>query len=418
MKRIILAAFLLANSKPLTFWKAIGSGNPPHISSMAMTGPQKGYIAQGQGQLYRVYSIDWTANTPVTSAAKIIDVGTNTNLGTYYPRIQSDSGFNIVAAVKTIIRFSALPSGGNDFEEYSVPKTGEYAYPFWVAQTNYMFVSARSYTNPIEEKVYRLHSDRITDVETFNTGTNSRAYGVLYGTNFLLVSMEGTSQRYLYDYTTGYESGSNTHVQTHTKKGAHTQHEIGFFSPEDGKDVYVVALEGTKKIFTVKNDGTDLLDRDLATVLNSQITFPQWIKDTDLCVVPSWGENFAIFNFMDTSNPAPVGYSIDSVGKYTYSVGVWKDYKVISLSTINNDKTYMYKTLAETPCADLCATCDGFYRKKCLTCVAHSTRSGDTCSCDFGYYSNNISPTRKECLACSNLCGTCSGSSTTQCLTC
>ena len=417
MKRIILAVILLASTtKSLTYWKEIGNGSPAVIS-MTLSGPNEGYVVQGAGSNYGVYQMDWGSGSSITTSMKSISYGVSLSLVT---GVQSDSGFNVLASSNSILRFNAQPGAGTDFEEYSVPKTGAlYASPFWAAQTNYMFVSAKSFSNAADLKLYRLHSDRVTDIKIFSTGANSRSYGVLYGTSWLVVSLSGTGRRNLYDYTNGYEGGTNTVVQSHSRQAL--LDEVGFISPEDGRGVYVVAIDDwqtVQKIFTVKNDGTDLLHHDLSATFTYEIMFPKWIKDTDLCVVPSWGEDFAIVNFMDTNKPAPTYYTVQGSGSDIWQPQVWKYYKVLLISSSGNDRSYVYKALAEMPCADLCGTCDGIFRKKCLTCVPHSTKSGTICSCDDGYFSKNISPYREECLACSPLCGTCSGGATTQCLVC
>ena len=71
------------------------------------------------------------------------------------------------------------------------------------------------------------------------------------------------------------------------------------------------------------------------------------------------------------------------------------------------------------PCSGLCGSCDGIFRKKCLSCQPNSSpAAGDTCSCDTGFYEAKKSYTVKECLLCSPFCGTCSGGLTTECGTC
>ena len=325
MKRIIFIAILLAISKSATFWKEVGAGSPT-VFSMTLSGPNEGYIVQGAGSVFSVYQMDWTTDTGITSSVKDIDVGTNANI-VPQDRCQSDSRFNIVVSSNTIFRFNAQQGGGIDFEEYPVPKGYFYAYPFWAAQTNYMFVSSRYFPNAVNKKVYRLHSDKITDVKVFSTGTNTRSYGVLYGTGWLLVSHQSSNLRKLYDYTNGYDGGTNNVIQSHTKLV--TQDEIGFFSPQDGRGYYVVCgYHGSRTIFTVKNDGSNRLSHHLPT-LGTEVHNPQWIPDTDLCVVSSWGTNFAIVNFMDTNKPAPTLYTLPNGGSFIYQPQVWKSYKAI-----------------------------------------------------------------------------------------
>ena len=417
MKRIILVSLLVVISTSLTLWKEVGSGSPPVLSA-ALTGPNQGLIVQGDTSIFRVHRMDWVDDTnPITNSVKSIDVGANSNMVTTC-RVQSDSGYNSVVTCKNIFRFSTEPSAPNDFEEYPVPNGFKYSYPFWTAQTNYMFVSAREAVSTGDKKLYRLHTDRVTDIKVFNTGTNTQSFGILYGTNWLVVSIKDSTERRLYDYTNGYIGGSNTAVQTHPKQSTYT--EIGFMSPEDGRGYYVVGIyewKGQRKIYTVKNDGTDLLNHDLSSI-DKAVMFTKWIHDTDLCVVSSWGVNFAIVNFMDTTKPAPTFYTLPSGAKKIYQAQIWKDYRAITLPAEISARSYVYKALTEMPCSELCVTCEGIYRKKCLSCSLHSTQSGDVCNCDPGYYASDASPTKKECLACSTLCGRCSGGSATNCLTC
>ena len=418
MKRIILITILLASTKGATFWKEVASGSPP-VASMTLSGPNQEYIVQRHTHIFRVYQMDWVDNSnPITTSVKDIDLGAgDSNLA--MPRVQSDGGFNIVTASMTIYRFSSQPGIGNDFEEYPVPKTKEYAYPFWLQQTNYMFVAARSFINAGDLKAYRLHSDRVTDIKVYNIGTNTRCSGVLYGTNWFVVSVPSSGQRKVFDYTNGYEGGTNNVVGTQSRQS--TYDELGMFSPEDGRGYFVVGGSSGTRIYTVKDDGTDLLNHHLSS-LGSVGTFvmsPKWIKGTDLTLVATWGAKFAIANFMDTNKPTPSYYTIQGGGSDTYQPQVWNDYKAIILSAQSTDKSYVYKAISETICSELCATCEGVFRKKCLTCSdPNSSKSGDVCSCNFGYYSSNISPTKKQCLACSLFCGTCSGNGATQCLTC
>ena len=414
-KIILTTTILLAGSKSVTYWKEVGTGSPP-IASLTLSGPNQEYIVQGDKLTYSVYQTNWEDNNnPISSVAKTVNIPPNSNI-LAESKVQADSGYNVVVSSQTIFRFHSQPGAFEGYEEYNVPKGKGYAYPYWAQQTNYMFVSARAFTNTREMRVYRLHSDRVSDIKVYNTGANSRSYGVLHGTNWLVVSIAGSTQRKLFDYTSGYEGGSNTAVQTQSR--ADTV-ELGFVSPEDGRGYFVVATHDFRKtIYTVKNDGTDLLNHQL-TSIDTDSLFPKWIKDSDFCVVPSWGTNFAVVNFMDTNKPPPTYYTLQNGGKYIYQPQVWNDYKAIVLSSMHTDISYVYKALTEMPCSDLCATCDGVFRSKCLTCRdPHSSKSGNVCSCNTGYYASNISPTKKECLACSPLCGTCSGNGSTQCNTC
>ena len=410
MKRIIIGLIAINLAKSVSLWIEIGDDSYP-VASLTISGPNEEYLVQCQTFKQRVYSINWQDGQ--ATLVKSVDLAANANIvpGT---RIQSDSGINVIAATKTIFRFSSQPGVGNDFEEYSVPNGKTYSYPVWVAQTNYMLLSSRTFATPETKKLYRFHTDKVTDMKVFNTGENSRTYGLLFGTGWLIVSLDGTNQRKLYDYTNGYEGGSNQTVQTHSKPG--TAEERGFASPEDGRGYYVLGEMGAHRMRTVKNDGMELLDHSLNTF--STITYLRWFKDTDLVVIGDWGPRFVIVNFMDTNKPAPTFVNFPTGGGKCFQPQVWTHYKAFVISSFDNSRSYVYKALSEMPCSDLCATCDDIFRKKCLTCSSGSSKLGDVCSCDKGYYEKDLPPTRKECLQCSALCGTCSGGAQTDCSTC
>ena len=89
---------------------------------------------------------------------------------------------------------------------------------------------------------------------------------------------------------------------------------------------------GQKRIYTVKNDGTDHLFHDLPT-LHQIIYLLKWITDTDFSVVGTWGNNFAIVNFMDTSKPAASYYTFPNGGKYTFQP---QGYRVLNLQFLSD----------------------------------------------------------------------------------
>ena len=119
-----------------------------------------------------------------------------------------------------------------------------------------------------------------------------------------------TNQRKLYDYTNGYDGGSNSSIQTHTKADANK--ERGFISPEDGRGYYVMGTQSTKTVYTVKgSDGTKKLNHYLSS-LDGVITSLKWVYDSDFCVVGAYRTKFAIVNFMDDSKPSPAFYTVPS----------------------------------------------------------------------------------------------------------
>ena len=268
MKRVIFTAFLLESSKSLTLWKQIGDEDFLAIS-MAVAGPNQGYVVQGEIDKFKVYQMDFGSNlSPVTNSLKDITLPANPNI-VHLSTSQSESGFNLVGSTLTIFRFNAEPGQPVNFEEYSVETTGKvYSLPYWADQTNYMFISTRDFANP-HRRLYRVHSDHTNDVKIFNTGDNSRTYGLLSGTNWLVVSLYNVGVRLIFDYTNGHADGTNSVVGIHVKKDSIPQ-EVGFISPEDGRGYYVVGIDSIvnsdKKVYTVKNDGAHLLKHDLPTI--------------------------------------------------------------------------------------------------------------------------------------------------------
>ena len=404
---------LTTSVQTATLFFEVGTGSPDS-SAMSIAGPNQEYVVQGLGTAFTTYSIDWQSTTHASSV-KSINLNANANIAD--TRIQCGFGENCVVASSNIFRFNMKPGAANDFEEYSVPKGFSYDDPTLIAGTSYFLVASVVGTTANTKKAYRLFSDRVTEMKTFNTGENSRSKGALYGTSRFVISLDGTNQRKVFDYTNGYEGGTNSALETHTKQD-NTNNEIGFFSVEDGRELYVVSSLVLKRIYTVQYDGTDWLHFDLRNDVPN-VHPATWVKDSDFCVVATWeAQYFFIVNFVDKNKPIAAEITLPSGAKNIDKVGFWSDYKVFIVPSAATHRSYVYKALTETPCADLCATCDGIYRKKCLTCDQNASKTGDVCSCDFGFYEKNKSPTKKECLACSPLCGTCSAAGATDCLTC
>ena len=415
MKKIILL-LILSNIKPLEFWTEVGDGSS-EVVSMTISGPNQEYIVQGRYSIYKSYRMDWESGK--VSLAKEIDVGENP-IFDHGVKVQSDSGYNIVAASATIFRFSIDPQKEVDFEEYPVFKKHRcwYGYPFWAETTNYMFVSARTFKDIENKNLYRLHSDHVKEVKSFQTGSNSRSYGVLFETPWVVVSLHKTDQRAIYDYTSGGEEGSNNPVRFHSKESGF--YEVGFFSPKSGqgKGYYVVGAQSRdRRVCTISHDGENRLQRNFLT-FERNVHNPHWIPETQLCVVASWGPDFAIVDFMDTSKPDASYYTLPGTAKSIYQPQVWKHYRAIVLSSVSEDRSYVYKAFDEMSCSGLCVTCRTVFRSKCEACAQHSTRFGDSCKCDIGYYDNFETKSKKECRPCDSSCKTCEGDRGDQCLSC
>ena len=339
MKQALLKlAFLATSIKTASYWFTIGDGVDP-VMSMTISGPNEEYAVHGEQTKFNVFSINWESGSS-GAPVKTVELTANANI-VKKTRIQSDNTFNAVVASKTIFRFNTKPGEPDGFQEYTgIPVGSEYAYPIWGPGTNYMFVSARAFSDAVDKKLYRLHSDRITDVKTFNTGQNSRAYGILFGTPWLLVSLDATTERKLYDYTNGYDTGSNQPTSTQTKG---TTPEVGMMSPEDGRSFYVVGEgQSTKIIRTVKSDnGAERLFYELST-LTGDVHTPKWFEGTDFLLATSWGDNFAIVNFMDTKKPAPTFITTHESGSSNYQGEIWSDYRTFAIQALSTKKTYVY----------------------------------------------------------------------------
>ena len=406
--------FLFVNTiQTLTHWFDIGTGFPP-IDAFTISGPKEEYSVQGEKTKFEIYTINWQTGQAVFQEEKVI--GSNPPLSPN-GKIQGDDSYNVVLAIQAVFRFNIKPGVPANLEQYPLPTGFDYSYPMWATGTVFMFVGAVG-AGGANRKIWRLHSDKITGVEAFSIGRNSRAYGVLYGTGWLVASLSGTNERKLYDYTNGYDGGTSAAVVTHTKPAV--QDELGFASPEDNKGYYVVGKVHPPELFTVNGaNGIQRLHWDLNTPLNNAaISHFKWIYDTELCVVGSWAQKFVVVNYMDLAKPALAEYTTPNGGSKLVQVDVWRDYKAIAIPPAIGDKTFVFSAQAEMGCSGSCATCDGISRKKCLTCKANSQKVGDSCVCNTGFYSSKISFSTTECLTCSTLCETCSGGTQTDCSTC
>ena len=332
--------------------------------------------------------------------------------------------YNVVVASHTLARFNIQPGQPISSEKYfSGAQEGyPYAYPQAAYNTIYLFVATMEVATAGLRKFYRIHSDRVTDIQEFPLGANSRAYGVLQGTPWVLASADGTTQRKLFDYTNGHNGDSNSVAATHTKPS--TKNEMIFLSPEDARGYYVISdalNEPTRSLFTVKNtDGSQHLSYDLTTYLSHTIISLNWVYDTDLCLVASYINGFFLVDIMANTRALTLVPFPSGGGNTAVHAEYWISKIAFMASASDVDKSYIFKiSSADQPCSDLCQTCDEIFRKKCLTCQPHSSLgSGATCTCDSRYYQAKLSFGRKQCIGCFSLCETCSGSASTDCLSC
>ena len=199
---------LIKAVRSLTEWFSFGSPGFP-MEQMVLSGPNQEYCVQGRGK-YASYSIDWNSGTAVLQGETII-----IQPYTVGDRTQGDDTYNIVLSGRAIYRFNVNPTTPPNLEQYPVQAGPFYFTPFWATGTAFMFVSALN-GNELNN-FFRLQSDRITGVKFFAIGGFTRAYVVLYGTGWLIVSLRTSNERKLFDYTNGYVGGSNSSIITQTR---------------------------------------------------------------------------------------------------------------------------------------------------------------------------------------------------------
>ena len=397
---------LVSFSKPLTYWFDVGVAGASKywIESMTAAGPNKAYVVQGQENKFFTFSVDWEQGKMIEE--KVNQLGSNSKM--YHDsHVQGDASTNVILASGGIWRFNYMKDQPENVEAYPVPQGPKDSYPFWATQTSYMFVGMQSGSTS-EQNVYRVESNTISGMKTFSLGRKSRSYGVIFGTNWLVISLDGTDLRKIFDYTTGYDGGSSPAVVLETHPKASTKMESGFMTPEDPtRPYYVVGEWDTKTVYTINNiGGTQRLNHKLAT-FNDNISNIKWIYDTELCVVASHGKYFALVNFADqtkTAEEAITYEQLKSSWRKIYQPVVWSDKKILAIPVARGDVTRIYKILDVVPCSDECNSCDGIFRKKCSTCKPNSSPSpaqDGSCTCNSNFYDSKISFTTKECLQCS-----------------
>ena len=305
MKQVILIFAIVSQALGQTYWFSIGLDSSKPLFTHALAGAKQEYVVQGQATAFTVYSVDLDAGS--ATQVKEVNLAANSNLETNC-RILGDWTDNVVLNSKAMVRFNTAPGAPSNEVTYTGPAGERYSQPQNAYGTIYMFVGTMEFTS--NYKFYRLHSDRITDVKEFSVGANTRAYGVLSGTPRILVSILTTNKRKIFDYTNGFIGGTDSVLTEHTKSGGNG--ELGFISPEDGRDYYVIAGMDDKILYTVKaSDGTDHLNHNLNTDLGNFAIYLGWVYDTDLVLVFGYGSKMGLYDFMDTSKSrtvAPITY--------------------------------------------------------------------------------------------------------------
>ena len=287
----------------ITSWFKIITGGR-FVEAMTVCGPNSEYIVQGEKNKFDAYTVDWT--TGVLTRAKIINL-----IG--YSNLVSSNGFmgtagkstKVFYGENTIVRFNPDPSSPQEDEEYPVVTGAPHYNPTWIPKTDFMLSGSEAQTAG-SYRLYRFQATTTSNMKILSLSAKTRSYGMLAGSTWLVVSLNGTDQRKLFDYTNAFDGGSSSATSTHTK-AAGINSEVGLMSAADQRGYYVVSSGDDRTIHTVKDtDGSQKLERALLT-LTGKIQTLTWIIDTNLVVVPCYKSRFAIVDFMDeTKSTTPV----------------------------------------------------------------------------------------------------------------
>ena len=417
MKRLITTAILINSIKGITHWFNIMTATKP-VLSIAKTGPNLEYIVQGRKRDWVTYSINWDSGT-FNNLREFQRYSNQLNLG---GGLNADRSYNVILTDKRVVRFNMKPGGTGGQETmqlYPIATGTSYASAATAINTVYFFVTRSLQSN---DGFYRLHVDRITDIERYPFTSPSNAYGVISGTGWLLISGWNIGHRTLIDYTNGYVGGTNSSVATHTKTG-HKQ-EKGFMSPEDGRNFYVVLAEQTGFMYTFTSvEGQEHLSYDFDADLGDKPNRVAWVYDTDFCFITSKTRVILLVDFMDKNKDKNNAMTLLGLqdGAISTKPVLWSDKRVVIFSNVQSAKSEVYRiSTSKQPCSDLCSTCHDLYRNRCLTCKPHSSPhpSANGCICDSNYYEAPVSFTRKQCVQCSLMCLECSGPEATHCTSC
>ena len=419
MKELALLIGLFAHTLSLTSWFIIETVDTSRMRSQASIGGlNQEYVVQGNIHGYYSYLVDLEAGT--STFQKEMSV-TDSELNTAARPLATGASTMILAS-RVIARLNFLQGQPDNLEKYSVevgPANEHYYTPERIANSIYVLVASYQFTS--NHKFYRLNPEVLTDLKEYTVGANSRAYGPIYGTNWILASTVNTDKRKIFDYTNGDVAGTDSTIAEHTKTAGSNEESV-FMSPEDGRGYYVVSDVPGKTMLTIKvADGTQHLSHDLNANLGNYAIGLSWVYDTDLVLVAGWHSNIALYDFMDVSKSRPINV-INVAETLIGRCHIWLKYRTAILGTQAPQPTRVYKIPVEDqPCSELCGTCHEVVRFKCVTCQpnASPTSSGaSTCACDIGYYESQLSYTRKECLACSELCAVCTAGTAAACSRC
>ena len=369
MITIILSLVLTTNVSCLQRWFQVPGGS---AYSMTTAGTKQDYFIQGKRRKVGVFQID-LVNGASTNPSNL-DFGPVFFSSTGYYANDYSNNIIIAAVGDHLARFD-LQSGTGSFENFNLPNIKYLNPPKYAENTNFIFVFAGN--NPVANyKLYRVITtgNIANSFKSFTVTSPSFAYGVLSGTNWVLASLTGSSKRILMDYTNGFDGGSSSATQQHSKTGPNK--EASFMSPGGGQGVYLTAGDPGKTVYVTNvATGAEHLKQHLNHLPHDTFPAMAWIYETNLAVILNLDTSFAIMDFMDTSfSTAPVyEFLVDGEGN-NLSVQVSRDYKAMILSSDFSTKSIIYKLDKEMPCKGLCATCDGVDRNKCVSCKAIVSR--------------------------------------------
>ena len=363
-------------------WFEVGPGST--VTTTTIAGADSQYVVIGQKYDWRVYTIDWGTQTPTLVGSNPITLPADPKLG-WNCRVQGDSQTNNVVVTSAVAwRFSIQLGGPTNFEKYLVP-SGFYWLPKSIRSTIYLLVGSGSGVG----RLFRVQSDTTADMKEFTVSSATNAYGPVYGATLAIFSTRNSNLRYVYDYTIGHKEGTDSWAAVHTKVGH--KNEMGFMSPLDGRDRYVVCKKSNTpavSFHSVKvSDGVEQFNRDLTPIgINRDIRTMVWIPDTDLSFLAAQRWRVALVDLMDDTKP--IIFVNTYLQNKIYNSDVWVDRRALIFgATVPEEKSMVYK-LSETeqPCGALCSSCDSFWRLKCLGCKPNSSPSaGDSCSCNSNF---------------------------------
>ena len=423
--KILVPAFLslLQHTLSLTHWFDIKEDGK-EVYSGAIAGPAGEYVFQGKTRSFTTYLIDWSAGT--TSVAKEITLSTaiahNNWINGGKVKLIGDAAQNVMMTSQSAQRFNIMPGKAITAHRYitNVGPLYTFSHPRHITNTTFFIFGCISCH---AKRFYRAYNYTSNALTRFSVTYDSRAYGVIYQTGWLMISSTNTDKRTVFDYTRGYIGGANRTTDTHTKTGDNL--EVAFMAPEDGRLYYTVFAEATKILYTVKFiDGSEHLNHNIGVELGGTATSLIWVYDTDLVVVTSASTTILLLDFMDktktTAQAIVRTINIPSGGEILNSA-VWLDKRALFVSMSTGDQSSVFRiATADQPCSDLCATCHDLYRKQCLTCKPNSSPGTEpnTCKCDSNYFEVVVSYTDRKCVQCHPICQECNGLEDDKCTSC